>query len=108
MNDAETQIFLAACDHALTFTMAQIRMAVAHATPVAQSLDQGSVNRDYVERSLLHLHQLHAYLLDQLGRLNAMSAEIGTRGNGEMQTASGEKSEPASFGESDSTEFKVH
>ncbi|KVF49493.1 hypothetical protein [Burkholderia cenocepacia] len=108
MNDAETQIFLTGCDHALTFTMAQIRMAVAHATPVAQSLEHGSANRDYLERSLLHLHQLHGYLLDQLGRLNAMSAEIGNRGKGKMQIASGEESLSESVGESGSTEYKVH
>ncbi|EPS1224421.1 hypothetical protein QZN01_25475 [Burkholderia cenocepacia] len=99
MNDAETQIFLTACDHALTFTTAQIRMAVAYVTPVAQTLENGSENRGYLDSSLEHLHLLHGYLLDQLARLNAMSAEMGNKRD---------KATSATADDADNTEFKVH
>ncbi|MCW3538950.1 MULTISPECIES: hypothetical protein [Burkholderia cepacia complex] len=108
MNDAQTQIFLAACDHALTFTTAQIRLAVAYVTPVAQTLENGSVNRGYLDSSLEHLHLLHGYLLDHLARLNAMSAEMGSKHTDEIRLGSSDKATSATVDDADDTKFKVH
>lgn len=94
MNEAQTRIFLTSCDQAVTLTLAQLRVVVAHVTPVAQNLQEGSEHRGYLDTSLSHLHQLHSYLLDQLRRISEMSAQIGDKGEQETAFCLGEKAVP--------------
>lgn len=108
MNQAETQIFLTGCDHILTLTLAQLRIAVAHVTPVAQSLEEGSKNREYLDSGLGHLHQLHGYLLDQLSRLSALSAQMGNAVMAPGAGVSSEGANPSPGSEAGNTPFNVH
>ncbi|WP_114810825.1 hypothetical protein [Paraburkholderia kururiensis] len=109
MNDAETQIFLSTCEHVLTLALAEVRMVTAHVAPVAQSLEEGSANRGYLDSSLMRLSQLHGYMLEQLRVLGCMSAEIlGNKNKAAMQFVSNDNSAAASTSDADSADCKVH
>lgn len=73
MTEAETQILLTRCDHTLSTTLAQIRLAVAQVTPAAKQLPDDSEEKRHLMTGLSVMHQLHAHLLDQLNQLNALS-----------------------------------
>lgn len=73
MTEAETQILLTRCDHTLSTTLAQIRLAVAQVSPAAKQLPDDSEEKRHLMTGLSVMHQLHAHLLDQLNQLNALS-----------------------------------
>ncbi|WP_296226912.1 hypothetical protein [Ralstonia sp. UBA689] len=87
MTEAETQILLTKCDHTLSTTLAQLRLIVAHVTPVANGLLEGSADKGYLVKSLAGLHQLHGYLLEQLNQLNALSVSSARNVAAQGQTA---------------------
>jgi hypothetical protein len=87
MTEAETQILLTKCDHTLSTTLAQLRLIVAHVTPVANGLQEGSADKGYLVTSLAGLHQLHGYLLEQLNQLNALSVNSARNVAAQGQTA---------------------